>query len=95
MHKLASAYNPESNGLAEAAVKNMKYLILRCIWAKENIPMAIAAWRNMGRDDGQSPYQLFFGRIQRQRLTMLASQITNGLKCIKGKDTHSKASTNN
>ena len=28
-HELASAYNPESNGLAEAAVKNMKFLILR------------------------------------------------------------------
>ena len=44
-HELALAYNPESNGLAEAAVKNMKSLISRCIRAKENIPMAIAAWR--------------------------------------------------
>ena len=49
-HKLASAYNPESNGLAEAAVKDMKSLISRCTRVKE---MAIAAWRNMAKDDGQ------------------------------------------
>ena len=57
--------------------------------------MAIAAWRNMARDDGQSPSQLFFRHIPRQRLPMLASQTTNGSKCIKAKDAHSKASTNN
>ena len=28
-HELSSPYNPESNGLAEAAVKNMKSLVLR------------------------------------------------------------------
>ena len=49
-HELASAYNLESNGLAGAAVKNMKYLISRWVWAKENIPMAIAPWRNMARE---------------------------------------------
>ena len=32
-HELASAYNPESIGLAEAAMKNMKTLISRCIRA--------------------------------------------------------------
>ena len=29
-HELSSPYNPESNGLAEAAVKNYKSLVLRC-----------------------------------------------------------------
>ena len=29
-HELASPYNPESNGLAEAAVKNLKAIIVRC-----------------------------------------------------------------
>ena len=54
-HKLTSAYNPKYNGLAKAAVKNMKYLISRCIRAKENVSMAIAAWRNMAKDNDQSP----------------------------------------
>ena len=55
--------------------------------------MAIAAWRNMARDDGHSPSQLFFGRIRRQRLPMLAAQTDNGSKCIESKDAISKAST--
>ena len=29
-HELSSPYNPESNGLAEAAVKNTKAIITRC-----------------------------------------------------------------
>jgi len=70
MHELSSAYNPESNGLAEAAVKNMKKLILRCKEKGENIPQAIAAWRNMARADGLSPSQLFYGRRQKQLLPL-------------------------
>ena len=92
-HELWSAYNPESNGLAEAAVKNMKSLVSSCTRAKENIAMAIAAWRNMARDDGISSSQLFFGHIQRQRLPMLSRQTENGSKCIESKDALSKAST--
>ena len=50
-HELSSPYNPESNGLAEAGVKNMKSLILRCADRKEELSIAIAAWRNMARAD--------------------------------------------
>ena len=59
-HELAWTYNLESNGLAKAAVKKMKLLILRFIRAKESIPLAVAAWRNIARDDGSSQNQLFF-----------------------------------
>ena len=45
-HKLSSHYNPESNGLAEAAVKNLKSIVTRCTEKGENIQHAIAAWRN-------------------------------------------------
>ena len=55
--------------------------------------MVIAAWSNMARDNGQSTSQLFFRRIQRQRLPMLAKQSNNGSKCIESKDTVSKART--
>ena len=67
-HELSSAYNPESNGLAESAVKSMKSLVSRCSRAGQPLHQAIAAWRNMAREDGYSPAQLFFGRRQRQRL---------------------------
>ena len=53
-HELSSPYNPESNGLAEAAVKNMKALVERCYSRKENLEEAVAAWRNMTRADGTS-----------------------------------------
>ena len=67
-HELSSPYNPESNGLAEAAVKNLKALIIRC---GEDLKQAIATWRNMVRTDGSSPAQLFFGRTQKQNLPSL------------------------
>ena len=74
-------------------VENIKYIISRCVHAKESIPLAIAAWRNMARDNRYSPRQLFFGRIQKQRLPMLASQTANGSICIEAKDAISKAAT--
>ena len=70
-HELESPYNPESNGLAKAAVKNMKSLVLRCKAKGENLLHALAASRNMTRQDGTSPAQLFFGRRQRLGLPML------------------------
>ena len=70
-HKLSSPYNPELNGLAEAAVKNMKSLILRCADRKEELSTAIAAWRNMARADGVSPAQLFYNRRMKQLLPLL------------------------
>ena len=51
-HELASPYNPESNGLAEAAVKNLKSLVIRCDEANEDLRQAIAAWCNMVRTEG-------------------------------------------
>ena len=70
-HELSSPYNPESNGLGEAAVKNMKSLVLHSKSTGENFHHALAAWRNMTRQDGTSPAQLFFGR--RQQLGCLCS----------------------
>ena len=68
--ELASAHNPESKGLAEAAVENMKSLATRTHAAKENLPEAIAACRNMARSDGKSPSQIFFGRRQKHTLPL-------------------------
>ena len=74
-HELSSPYNPESNGLAEAAVKSLKGIVLRCTERGENIHQAIAAWRNTARQDGSSPAQLFFGRRQRLGLPLLAQHL--------------------
>ena len=83
-HELASAHNPESNGLAEAGVKNMKSIVTRTHAAKESLQEAIAAWRNMARSDGKSPSQLFFGRRQRHALPLTNDLLkcdTNSNKC--------------
>ena len=73
-HELLSPYNPESKGLAEAAVKNIKSFITCCNKEGENIKLAKAAWKHMTRTDGLSPSQLFYGRRQRQLLPITGVQ---------------------
>ena len=71
-HELASAYNPQSNGLAEAAVKQMKFLIDKCQAGKEDFEMALLQWRNTPRKDGSTPAAIFFHRHQRTSIPTLA-----------------------
>ena len=49
----------------------MKALVERCKECEENLGEAIAAWRNMARNDGTTPAELFYGRKLRQTLPML------------------------
>ena len=59
-HELASAYNPESNGLAENAVKTCKHLLLKCKEDKEDFELALLAWRTTPPSPKKaSPAQLF------------------------------------
>ena len=69
-HELASAYNQESNRLAEAAVKSMKALVVQTKKMGENLRQAIACWRNMKSQNGSSPAELFWGRTHRLRLPL-------------------------
>jgi transposase InsO family protein len=62
LHQLASAYNPESNGLAEAAVKNVKMLLKKCEDGNDAFEIALSEFRQTPRPDGYSPAELFFGR---------------------------------
>ena len=63
-HELSSPYNPRGNGLAEAAVKNIKALLAKCAETKTDAQKALYHWRNIPRSDGYSPAQLLFGRKQ-------------------------------
>ena len=60
----SSPYNPKSNGLAEAAVKNVKLLLSKCSVTKEDPQRILYYWRNIPRKDGYSPAQLLMGRKQ-------------------------------
>jgi transposase InsO family protein len=61
-HELSSAYNPESNGLAEAAVKNVKYLLYKCKLEHQSFEEALSEFHHTPRDTGFSPSELFFKR---------------------------------
>ena len=67
----SSAHHPQSNGHAEAAVKNMKFLLAKFDGKFEDFRQALLEWRNCPRSDGRSPAQLFLGRRQRTALPVL------------------------
>jgi len=71
VHELSSPYNSQSNGLAEAAVKNVKYLLAKCAEGKEDFAVALLEWRNVPRANGVSPAQAFLGRRQRGNLPQI------------------------
>ena len=68
LHETSSPYFPASNGLAESAVKSVKYLLTKCSQSNEDFSNALLEWRNVPRADGVSPAQAFLGRRQRTSL---------------------------
>ncbi len=64
----SSPYNPRSNGLAEAAVKNCKRPLLNCIVGGEDFAAALLKFCNCPHSDGYSLAQLMFGRHMRSAL---------------------------
>jgi hypothetical protein len=65
VHTTSSPYYPESNGMAESGVKNMKYLLLKHDIDKQ-FRNALLAWRNTpSAGSSFSPAERFFGWRQR------------------------------
>ncbi len=65
-HELSSPYHPPSNGHAEAAVKNMEYLLEKHQGCWNTFQEALLEWRNTPRSgDHFSPAQLMTGHRQR------------------------------
>ena len=73
--ELSSPYNPESNGLAKLAVKNMNSLVLRCKKQGKNLLHTISVWRNMTCSDGTLPVQVYFGRGQHMTFPVLSEAL--------------------
>ena len=69
-HELSSPYHPESNGLAEAAVKNAKNLLKKCNMTGQNFQRSLSVLRNMPRSDGPSPVQLLFRLPQKTNILL-------------------------
>ena len=72
-NEISSPYNPASNGLAEAGVKQVKYLMIKCAEEHSSYDRALHAYRCMSRADGFSPFQMFFGRHGKTLLPTLAA----------------------
>ena len=71
----SSPYNSQLNGLAKAAIKNVKRLIRKCSETGQNLQQAMLEFRNcpslgkgLARANGFSPAQAFLGRRQRGQL---------------------------
>jgi hypothetical protein len=80
VHEVSSPYNPASNGLAEAAVKNVKRLVAKCGATGQNFDEALFAFRNTPRADGVSPAQMMFGRRQRGLLPVTETSLREHVK---------------
>ena len=70
-HVTSSPFHPQSNGRAEAAVKNMKKLLQKTSEERSSFLTALAEFRGMPREDGPSPNKMLFGRELRGQLPRL------------------------
>ena len=64
-HVLSAPHYPQSNGLAENAVKTAKYLIKRTKFDSAEFHSGLLELRNTPGIEGRSPAQLFLGRNMR------------------------------
>ena len=89
----SSAYYPQSNGLAEAAVKQMKYLLLKYDGNMRSFKTALLHWRNTPKSDGTSPAQMFFGQAQNFGLPQLTPPSTVDRPLVKADRDRSEANS--
>ena len=71
IHENSSPYNPQSNGLSESAVKQMKFLLKKCSEDLTIFTSSLLEFRNTPNLSGKSPAQMFFGRRLRGKLPHL------------------------
>ncbi|KAK7107438.1 hypothetical protein V1264_015748 [Littorina saxatilis] len=68
-HTMSSPLYPKANGKAEAAVKTIKHMMMKCLQDNTNVYDALLELRNTPQQDTElSPTQLMFGRLTRSRL---------------------------
>ena len=71
IHENSSPHFPQSNGLAESCVKNMKILMKKCQENLKEFNLRLLEWRNTPNSSGSSPAQMFYGRRFRTQLPTL------------------------
>ena len=78
----SSSYFPQSNGQAESAVKNTKYILIKCLDSHADYQLALLEFRRVPRNDAFLPAQLMFGFNQRGILPSLLTSSVDILKQI-------------
>ena len=71
IHENSSPYYPQSNGLSESAVKQMKFLLKKVNENLDEFSSRLLEFRNTPNLSGKSPAQMFFGRRLRGKLPHL------------------------
>ena len=71
IHENSSPYYAQSNGLSEAAVKQMKHLMKKVNENFNEFSTRLLEFRNTQNVSGKSPAQMFFGRRLRSQLPHL------------------------
>ncbi|TRY70825.1 hypothetical protein TCAL_15002 [Tigriopus californicus] len=71
----SAPYHPESNGLAEVTVQEIKRLMKRCHETGEDFDEQLLAWRCLPLAAGALPAQAFLGRRPRTALPALATPL--------------------
>ena len=71
VHENSSPYYPQSNGLSELAVKQMKFLLKKIGENMDEFSSRLLEFRNTPNVSGKSPAQMFFGRRLRGKLPHL------------------------
>eukprot|EP00057_Strongylocentrotus_purpuratus_P012550 XP_011667024.1 PREDICTED: uncharacterized protein K02A2.6-like [Strongylocentrotus purpuratus] len=70
-HTTTSPYHPQSNGLAENAVKIVKNLIRKCQDSRQDVYRALQVYRSSPLECGKSPAELLYNRRLRSNLPMV------------------------
>merc|ERR1712051_267874 len=71
IHEPSSPHFSQSNGLSEAAVKQMKFLMKKVKEKTQLFAEAKLEWVNTPNESNKSPAKMFFGRKQRTKLPHL------------------------
>ena len=79
--EFSSPHYAQSNGLSESAVKQMKFLMLKCNEDQDKFQLALQHWRNTTSHTGYSPSQLYFCRSQRTLLPALSETMEIDPEC--------------
>ena len=91
VHTMSSPGHHQSIGKAEAAVKNVKHMMYKCLQDDTHVYEVLLELRNTPqRDTGLSPTQVMFGRLTRTRLPAVTNRPVNKKQSAMAQKRHTR-----